>query len=114
MYVVCLSGPERTRAQAEVAIEAAHIPFLPSDHHGMMGWNSKLASHASGQEPEEPHGFITVVAENVNAPVAAVEDAGWVLRVHYPMPAEPKKDPLTKLLEDMQARISELEAKAGA
>lgn len=107
IYIVCLSGPERTRAQAEVALEDAGIPHLPSDHYATMNWASKLPALASGNEPEEPHGFITVAAEDINRPVERVAEAGWVLRVHYHMPPEPAPDPMDALL----ARLAALEAK---
>lgn len=108
-YVVCLSGPERTRARAEVALENAGVPFLPDSHHARMDWNSKLTPLASGEEPDEPHGFTTVVTTNVDEPVAATEDAGWVLRVHYHMPPMPPPSP-ADFFAEVERRLTTLEA----
>lgn len=110
-YVVCLSGPERTRAVAEVGLEDARIPQLPSDHHA-RSFVRGLSPLASGQEPAEPQSFLTVAAENVDAAVSAVERAqGWVLRMHFNMPAAPKPDPIMATLAEMRDKIAQLEAR---
>ena len=106
VWVVALSGPESSRAQAEVALESAGIPLLPSDHHAMMNWRSKF--------PDDTDAWLTCVADDVNAPTRAVESAGWRLRVHYPMPDKPKPDPMTVLaatVEEMRAEIATLKAR---
>lgn len=108
VYVVALGGPSETRAQAEVALESAGIPQLPSDHHARENWASKF--------PEDQHEFITCVCDDINQPTQAVEPAGWVLRVHYPMPDEPKpsvEQVLTANIEEMRAEIAALKAKVG-
>jgi hypothetical protein len=115
--IACLSGPERTRANVEVALEDARIPQLPDDHHGMMDWNRKLPQLPSGEEPKEPHGFVTVHvadAEGLNKAVSACEPHSWVLRVHYPEPDRPEPSPEQRIaatLADMQREIAELKAR---
>lgn len=122
--VVCLSGPERTRAQAVVALEDARIPELPKNHHAQMDWPRKLTAYACGDGPPagvsaEPQGFIAVHvagAEGLNAAVRVVEPAGWVLRTHHEEPPAPKLDPLVGLaatMAEMQAEIAALKAKVG-
>jgi len=51
-----------------------------------MDWKTRLTPLASGAEPDEEHGFVTVRCEGaaqLNAAASVVEPAGWVLRVHY-------------------------------
>lgn len=125
--IACLSGPEHTRANVDVALEDARIPHLPEKHHGMMDWTSKLPPFAS-EEAEKaakkskrlggPQGFVTVHladADELNAAVAAVEKHGWVLRVHYPEPPKPEPSPESKIaatLAEMRAEIDALKARA--
>jgi hypothetical protein len=82
VYVVALSGPPDTRAQAEVALESAGVPLLPKDHHAGADWRRKF--------PDDDCAWLTCIHDDVNVPTRAVEAAGWVLRVHYPMPDEPR------------------------
>lgn len=115
--IACLSGPERTRQNVDVALEDASIPLLPDDHHGMMDWNSKLPALASGENPKEPYGFATVHcadADELNRAVSACESHEWVLRVHYSEPDKPKLSPelnLAATLDELQRRITELEGR---
>jgi hypothetical protein len=126
--IACLSGPERTRANVDVALEDARIPHLPDDHHGMMDWTSKLPPYASEEAEKQakkhkhhgPQGFVTVHvadADGLNAAVSAVEPHGWALRVHYPEPPKPEPSPerqIAATLADMRAEIDALKAKVGA
>jgi hypothetical protein len=124
--IACLSGPERTRANVDVALEDARIPHLPDDHHGTMDWTSKLPPYAS-EEAEKiakkdkrhgPQGFVIVHladADELNAAVAAVEPHGWALRVHYPEPPKPEPSPeqqIAATLAEMRAEIDALKARA--
>lgn len=119
--IACLSGPERTRANVNVALDDARIPHLPDDHHGMMDWASKIPLKRSEDDPDlaEPHGFATVHAgdsEGLNRVASVIEPHGWVLRVHYPEPAKPEPSPETKIaatLDEMRARIAALEGNVG-
>lgn len=110
--VAVLSGPEKTRAKVEVALEHAHLSTLPADHHA-IGRRSYGAEHWDGYLPaDDDHGFIAVLvdgADELNRAVAIVEKHGWVLRVHYELPAEPKADPLRSVLEEYERRIAHLE-----
>lgn len=126
--IACLSGPERTRANVDVALEDARIPQLPDDHHAMMDWGSKLPPFASELAEKiakkhkrgGPQEFVTVHvadADELNAAVAAVEKHGWVLRVHYPEPAAPEPSPESNIaatLAEMRAEIETLKTKVGA
>ena len=125
--IACLSGPERTRPNVDVALEDARIPQLPTDgpcpcgcahqglhgepigHHALMDWRSKLPPFAS-EEAEKAakkskrlggeQGFATVHladADELNKAVAACEPHGWVLRVHYPEPPAPEPSPEMKI-----------------
>lgn len=108
-YVVAISGPARTRAKAEVALETKRVRVLPEDHHAVMNWRSKF--------PGDPDEWITVEAEHPDEVVAAIEGSKchWRLRVHYEMP--PKPEPVATVpvatLEEMHARIAALEARVG-
>jgi hypothetical protein len=80
---VCLSGPARTRAHAQLALLEAGYPPVTKDHpqaHALMDWESKLPQLPSGKEPKAPHEFLTVIAEDVNEPVDLVAEHKWVLR----------------------------------
>ena len=108
MYTIALSGPERTRAQAEVALELARIPILPDDHHAPMPWASKF--------PEDDDAWLTVEHEDVDVAARVVESAGWRLRVHYPAPEKPKptqEQIMAATIADMQAEIAALKAAVG-
>ena len=106
-YVVAISGPARTRAKAEVALETARLRVLPDDHHAMMNWRSKF--------PEDADEWITVEADHPDEVVQAVEPAKWRLRVHYETPPKPERLATVPLatLEEMHARIAALEARVG-
>lgn len=111
-YVVVLSGPEKTRAKVELALEDAHLPIFPSDHHA-VGRQSYKAEHWSLPAPEG-HGYVAVLAneaEELNRAVSVVEKHDWVLRVHYHVPPAPKPDPLAATIADMQRKIAELEGR---
>ena len=82
VYVVALSGPPDKQAQAEVALELAGVSLLPTDHHAAMDWRRKF--------PDDACAWLTCVHDDVNVPTRAVEAVAWVLRVHYPMPGEPR------------------------
>jgi hypothetical protein len=83
----------------------------------MMDWNRKLPQLPSGEEPKEPHGFVTVHvadAEGLNKAVSACEPHDWILRVHYPEPDKPEPSPEMKLaatLDEMRAEIDALKAR---
>jgi hypothetical protein len=103
-YTVAISGPARSRAKAEVALETARIPVLPDDHHAVMDWRSKF--------PEDADEWITVEHKDVDAVVRAVEDAGWRLRVHYHTPDAPPPsagDQLGEKLAELESRLHKLE-----
>lgn len=117
IVVAVLSGPERTRAKAEVALEDAHIPLLPADHHAHMSTDRTLSPLASGEEPSEEHSFLTVATRNVDAAVRAVEPAEWVLRVHRELGDPPQPSPeqiLTATIDEMRAEIEALKARVSA
>jgi hypothetical protein len=124
--IACLSGPERTRANVDVALEDQRIPQLPDDHHAQQAWGSKLAPYASEEAEKaakkskrgtEPQGFIAVHladADDLNAAVSAAEPHGWVLRVHNPEPPKPEPSPESKIaatLAEMRAEIDALKAR---
>lgn len=106
-YVVAISGPARTRAKAEVALETKRLRVLPDEHHAVMNWRAKF--------PSDTDEWITVEADHPDEVVAAVEGAKWRLRVHYEMPPKPKPVATVPVatLEDMHARIAALEARVG-
>ncbi len=113
VWVVVLSGPASNRAKAEVALEQAGIPLLPADHYAQMDWERKLTPLASGEKPKTAQAFITVAHPDINAPVAAVEKHGYVLRVHHEMAPEPQpsvEQVLTATLAEMRAEIDALKA----
>ena len=131
MYTIALSGPAKTLAKAEVALETARIPVLPvggpcpcgghdgkgchhvnhlggpAGHHALMDWGSKF--------PGDTDAWLTVEHDDIDEAVAAVAKAkGWRLRVHYPTPDAPKQtgeQVLTATLAEMRAEIAELKAK---
>ena len=120
--VVTLSGPDSTRAKAELALETAHLPVIPADHYsvGRKSYDPKhwghLAQLPSGQEPDEQHSFIAVLAESeasFHTSYRVVEQFGWVLRVHYELPQEPQPDPIVATLAEMRQKIAELEQRVG-
>lgn len=105
MWTIALSGPERTRAKAEVALEQARIPILPSDHHALMDWPAKF--------PDEKDVWLTVEHSDVDAVVRAVDGAkGWRLRVHFETPPEPEQTELQTILHDIGRRLAALEGRA--
>lgn len=120
--VVVLSGPEKTRAKAELALEKANLTIIPPTEwpvsrksYAAKDW-PHLTARPSGQPPDEEHGFLAVLVETEQAFHAAygvVAKAKWVLRLHYELPAKPKADPidaLTATIQKMQAEIAELKA----
>lgn len=105
-YTIAISGPARTRAKAEVALETKRIRVLPDNHHAVMNWRSKF--------PDDTDEWITVEADHPDEVVTAVESANWRLRVHYLTPEPPapsQTDVLTATLAEMQAEIAALKAK---
>lgn len=116
--VAWFSGPERTRANTEVALEDAKLPIFPPDHYavGRKSYSAEDCKHLttlpSGKEPSEEHGFVAILAQNigdVNRAAGAAEPHGWVLRMHYDLPPEPKPDPIIQAFNRMEQRIAELE-----
>lgn len=107
----CLSGPERTRAQAAVALEDARIPILPSDHYAVMGWHGRLVADSPSGEA-----FLSVLvrdAEQLNEAARVVESAEWRLRVHYYTPEKPQpsaEQRIAATLDEMRAEIERLKA----
>jgi hypothetical protein len=118
--VVCLSGPEKTRAKAELALEKANLTIIPSKE-WPISRESYRAEHwphltqlPSGQPPDDDHGFLAVLAETeaaFHAAYGVVAKAKWVLRQHYECPPAPKRNPLEVTLEEMAAKIAALEAR---
>lgn len=108
----CLSGPERTRAQAELALETARIPIVPDGHYSLMGWETKL-------QLDDKHALLNIQvrdAEQLNQAVTVVEKAKWVLRVHHdtlPEPEPTAEQTLAATVEEMRAEIAALKAKVG-
>ena len=123
-YVVVLSGPERARARAELALEAAGLLFLPADHYAVRrksfraeDWD--FPAVPPGQESSEPHGFVAVFAEAdaaFHAAYGCVAEHGWVLRVHYHPSPEPDRlaVALGEMLSGMRRGTDALEAAAAA
>jgi hypothetical protein len=133
--VVVLSGPEKTRAKAELALEKARLTIIPPKE-----WPIQRESYAAEHWPhltpypmvrlpdkdeyvpaphvdtKLEHGFVAVLAETeelFHAAYAAVEKHKWTLRTHYELPAMPPPDPMTKLMatmQEMQAEIAALKA----
>ena len=133
--VVTLSGPEKTRAKAELALEKARLTIIPSTE-----WPIQRPSYQAEHWPHMTawpvvrlpdkdeyvaaphvdtkleHGFVAVLAETeelFHAAYACVEKHGWVLRTHYELPPKPKPDPTSTLMAtiaDMQAEIAALKA----
>lgn len=112
--VVVLSGPESARAKAEIALEKARLTVIPPNEWPIQRQSYKaehwphLTQLPSGQDPDEEHGFVAVLAETEQAFHAAygvVEKAGWVLRVHYELPSKPEPDPITATLQEMRSLI---------
>ena len=107
---LALSGPERTRAACELAIEDAGLALLPSDHHARWDWEHKLPA-------PKKHGWthaIAADADALNACVRAVEPHGWVLRAHFDTPPKPQPTPaqvMAATLAEMRAEIDALKAK---
>lgn len=120
--VVILSGPEKTRAKAELALEKAHLTIIPPTEWPINRRSYKaehwphLTQLPSGQPPDDDHGFVGVLAETeaaFHAAYGCVDKAKWVLRIHYELPEKPKPDPslaLAATIQQMQARIEVLEA----
>lgn len=120
--VVTLSGPEKTRAKAELALEKARLTIIPPTEWPIQRQSyqaehwPQLTQLPSGQPPDEEHGFIAVLAETeaaFHAAYTCVEKAKWVLRVHYELPEKPKPDPTVALMAtiaEMQAEIAALKA----
>lgn len=119
-YVVVLSGPERTRAAVEVALEDHNLPHLPAGHHGRMfpdrcpdGATPKLHWLPDPDaKPTEPHGFLSLVAKHPDQAAQALDGTGWVLRAHYPMPEKPpeeKPHPIIARMAELEVRLAALE-----
>lgn len=78
-WICALSGPEKSRAKAEIALEDAGLPLLPDGHHALMDWRSKF--------PDDKDAWLTVIAEHPDEAMRAVEKVkGWRLRMHYETP----------------------------
>lgn len=116
--VAWFSGPERTRAAMEVALEDAKLPIFPPDHYavGRKSYSAEDCKHLapllSGTEPSEAHEFVAILADgigDVNRASGVVEPHGWVLRMHHDLPPEPKPDPIIQTFNRMEQRIAELE-----
>lgn len=142
--VVTLSGPESTRAKAEIALEKAHLTIIPprewpiqresyraehwphltpinlvydpiKDEHVLP--DPDIHSVPDGYLDDLEHGFLAVLADTEQAFHAAygvVEHAGWVLRVHYELPAKPEPDPITATLTEMRELIAAQDRKIAA
>lgn len=120
--VVTLSGPEKTRAKAELALEKARLTIIPSKEWPVQreSYQAKhwphLTAHPSGHEPNEEHGFVAVLAETeaaFHAAYGVVAKAKWVLRVHRELGEKPKPSPadgLAATIAQMQAEIAALKA----
>ena len=120
--VAILSGPEKTRAKAELALEKARLTIIPPKEWPICRRSYKaehwphLTALPSGQEPDDEHGFLAVLAETeaaFHAAYGCVEKHKWVLRIHYEMPPMPKPDPTVALMatvQEMQAEIAALKA----
>jgi len=123
--VVILSGFEKTRAKAELALEKAHLTLIPSkewpicrESYQAEHW-PHLTALPSGQPAGDAHGFLGVLAETeaaFHAAYGVVAKAKWMLRVHYELPEQPKPDPafaFERMLQDLQAQIDALKAGRG-
>ncbi len=116
-YTIVLSGPARTLADAEVALDLANVPVLPADHHAHMGLANTLPPLASGKKPRAKHAFLTVQHADINVPTDLVEPHGWVLRAYYPTP-----EPLTTMsdpdenrtVKDLAATVAEMQREIAA
>lgn len=137
--IACLSGPERTRAHVEVALEDIRVPQLPTTgpcpcgcphqglrgeqigHHALMNWVSKLPPYASEEHEKQAkkhkrageQGFITMSVADIdelNAAVVAVAKHGWVLRVHYEEPPAPEPSPEQRLAATLDEMRAEIAA----
>lgn len=105
MYTIALSGPKRSRAKAELLLEEARIPTYPTRHHAVRDWARIF--------PEDKEVFLAVEHDDVDHVAKVVGPAKFRLRMHYPTPPEPQPDPMADLVatvEEMRARIAELEA----
>ena len=141
--VVCvLSGPEKTRAKAELALEKARLTIIPPTEwpisrrsYQAEDWPSispyplvRLPEKKGKPERNEyapapfvntddQWGHVAVLAETealFHASYACVEKAGWVLRQHYELPPMPEPDPMVKLAATIQEMKAEIAAlKAG-
>jgi hypothetical protein len=132
--VVILSGPEKTRAKAELALERARLTIIPStewpinrrsyraeDWQHLTPWPMVRLPDKDEYVPAHvdtkiEHGFVAVLAETeelFHAAYTVVEKTKWVLRQHHELPAKPKPGPaedLAATIEQMYARIEALEA----
>jgi hypothetical protein len=119
-YVVILSGPEKTRAKAELALEKAHLTIIPPkewpicrESYQAKHW-PHLTQLPSGQPPDDDHGFLGVLAETeaaFHASYGVVAKAKWVLRVHRELGEKPKPVlDFAATLQQLQDRIDALEA----
>ena len=136
--VAILSGPEKTRAKAELALEKARLTIIPSKEWPILR-ESYAAEHWPHLTPypmvrlpekkgkperneyapapfvntDDEWGHVAVLAETeqlFHAAYACVEKAGWVLRQHYELPPMPPPDPMTKLMATMQEMQAEIAA----
>ncbi len=134
-YVVVLSGPEKTRAKAELALEKARLTIIPPGEWPINRQSYKaehwphLTPYPMVRLPDKDeyvpaphvdttieHGFIAVLAETeelFHAAYGVVEKAGWVLRLHRELGEKPKPSPadgLAATIAQMQAEIAALKA----
>jgi hypothetical protein len=125
--VAILSGPEKTRAKAELALEKARLTIIPPQEWPIQRESYKaehwphLTPWPMSRLPDKDeyvpaphvdtsieHGFVAVLAETealFHASYAAVEKHGWVLRVHRELgekPAPIPADALVATIEGMQ------------
>lgn len=108
MYTICLSGPESSRAQAELALEDARVPIYPDAHHAVMAWERMF--------PEDSDAFVAVQHADIDHVARIVQAAGWGLRMHYPTPPEPEPSPLERLaatVDELRVALAELNARGG-
>ena len=129
--VVVLSGPEKTRAKAELALEKARLTIIPPKE-----WPIQRESYAAEHWPhispypmvrlpdkdeyvpapfvntDDEWGHIAVLAETealFHVAYQCVEKHKWVLRQHYELPEKPKPHPMVELFDNLTARLDRQE-----
>jgi hypothetical protein len=109
-YTIVLSGPKTAESQARTALASAGYTPHPTSHdHG-------LPSTVTGKKVRQAVSFLSVSADDVDGPPAAVASLGYVLRLHHeesPPPEPSVESQLAATLADMQREIAELKAKVG-